>query len=419
MVKATSSYLRCVFTELNDLDTGQAEPTAECLDTDLCRRLRTVLQSGAEAVDCQAASLYVLDDATTQLELQASWGLSDAQQNNRLRPLRGAIGDLEAMAGSAVVLEEDSLMEAWAVPKACGAAVCVPVATDATILGTLWVYAREPRTFSDRETNLLEIIAGRLAADLECHSQTLQQTEESRLGQQAVQAGQVQASLLPSTAPQVSGWSIAGHTEHAGKLGGSFHDWLHVDEPRLAVAAGNAAPCSITGALVGTALRTSIRTCAPLLAQPGKVLTHVGETLWSGSAGDLSGDAFYGQLNTQSGELVYATAGEVAALAFQQGRWNELSTQGEPLAMRLDHPYPESVAQLEPGEMVCIFTAGLRAWLQAATSEPPSDALPDVLGTHATRSATELVHRVVELLSASRASGLQADWTLVAVRREY
>ena len=47
------------------------------------------------------------------------------------------------------------------------AAVCVPVSTPTMLLGTLWVFCHKRRDFNDRETNMLEVVAGRLAADLE------------------------------------------------------------------------------------------------------------------------------------------------------------------------------------------------------------------------------------------------------------
>ena len=41
----------------------------------LATRLEAVLRGGAEAIGCQAAGLYLLDPATTELKLRSSWGL--------------------------------------------------------------------------------------------------------------------------------------------------------------------------------------------------------------------------------------------------------------------------------------------------------------------------------------------------------
>ncbi|REJ67941.1 MAG: GAF domain-containing protein [Planctomycetota bacterium] len=136
---------------------------------DVDRRLRAVLGGAADSLKCHACAAYVLDEETTELNLVAAVGLPDARLLEPPRPLEGALGDLEALTGHAVVLEDDALHGLWRVPEPCGAALCVPVATDTSILGTLWLYAREPRSFTMTECNLAEIIAGRVALELAYH----------------------------------------------------------------------------------------------------------------------------------------------------------------------------------------------------------------------------------------------------------
>ena len=41
----------------------------------LAERLQAALLAGGEAVGCDAAALYLLDEATTELKLRSSWGL--------------------------------------------------------------------------------------------------------------------------------------------------------------------------------------------------------------------------------------------------------------------------------------------------------------------------------------------------------
>jgi GAF domain-containing protein len=146
--------------------------TAHCVrpagETELARRIDAVIRGGAEGLGCQAASMYLLDEATTSLLLRAAWGLPSTSLANGTRELENATADLEALIGHAVVLEDDSLFELWNVPERhFAAAVCVPVSSPTTLLGTLWLYSETPRDFTDNETNLIEIVAGRLAVEIE------------------------------------------------------------------------------------------------------------------------------------------------------------------------------------------------------------------------------------------------------------
>ena len=135
---------------------------------ELGERLEAVLRGGAESLDCQAAAMYLLDEPTTELRLRAHWGLPESRLVEPARLLEGATADLEAMLGSAVVLENEQLFDLWRVPEPeFSAAVCVPISGPSTVMGTFWLFSSRPREFSDRDTNLVEILAGRVAIELE------------------------------------------------------------------------------------------------------------------------------------------------------------------------------------------------------------------------------------------------------------
>ena len=114
---------------------------------------------GAEAVGGDAIALYLLDEATTELKLRSSWGLPFDRLAAPARPLKGAVADLEAMLGHAVVLDDPNTTRVWNVPEEFPAAVCVPVSTPTTLLGTLWVYQQRktrfqrPRNESSRKSS--------------------------------------------------------------------------------------------------------------------------------------------------------------------------------------------------------------------------------------------------------------------------
>ena len=82
----------------------------------LVERLEAVLRGGAQAIDCQAAALYLLDPATSELKLRSAWGLPHNRLAAPARPLRGALADLEALLGHAVVLADRELHPYWKVP---------------------------------------------------------------------------------------------------------------------------------------------------------------------------------------------------------------------------------------------------------------------------------------------------------------
>ncbi len=133
----------------------------------LAAKLEEILGGAARACECQAAALYMLDDATSELKMRAAWGLPASRLHDPARPLAGAVADLEALLGHAVALERGAAFGPWRAPEPFSAALCVPVSSPTTPLGTLWMFCHYERDFTDQHTLIAEMTAGRLAAELE------------------------------------------------------------------------------------------------------------------------------------------------------------------------------------------------------------------------------------------------------------
>ncbi|OUT70727.1 MAG: hypothetical protein CBB70_01925 [Planctomycetaceae bacterium TMED10] len=159
--RTTAEKLAC---EIATLEVAPSKPAT----VNLGQRLQRVLQTMVETLHCSAAGLYVLDDATSALQLRTNWGLPVDALTREPRILETAKADLEAMLGHAVVISNKQMFELWQVPEMdYEAAVCVPLSTATTVLGTVWLYHTQPRSFGDQEVNLIEVLTGRLAMELE------------------------------------------------------------------------------------------------------------------------------------------------------------------------------------------------------------------------------------------------------------
>ena len=178
----------------------------------LAARLEAVLRGGTEAVDCQAAALYLLDDATSQLKMRSCWGLPLDRLAAPARPLKGAVADLEALLGHAVVIEDTDVLRHWNVPEEFPAAVCVPVSTSTTLLGTLWIFCREAAGFhlaADERVGDRRRTAGRR---LEREILLREAVAAAEVKRQLLAAERLQSNQLPTISPLLDGWQLAGWT---------------------------------------------------------------------------------------------------------------------------------------------------------------------------------------------------------------
>ena len=144
-------------------------------------RLREALRSGAKALgDFVAAGLYLLDDDTTTLRTTAVWRLPEERLLDPPRPLRGARAEVEALLGSAVVINDDELAEEWKAPEIFPCSVCIPIISDSLILGVAWFFSNANHKLGARETEILDLVGKRLVDELERDCERIRKRRDER-----------------------------------------------------------------------------------------------------------------------------------------------------------------------------------------------------------------------------------------------
>jgi phosphoserine phosphatase RsbU/P len=383
----------------------------------LAARLEAVLRAGAEAVGADAIGLYLLDESTTELKLRSSWGLPFDRLAAPARPLQGALADLEALLGHAVVLDDSQTMQTWNMPEEFPAAVCVPVSTPTMLLGTLWVFSNERRDFNDHETNIIEVVAGRLASDLEREMLFRAGADGATLKKQLSAAERMQQNSLPSISPLLDRWNVAGWTAQAEGVGGAFHDWFCLPQGLLCVAVGKAAAQSMAGALTASAVKTAVRAHAPYQRQAERILQQTNLTLWTGSAGDQHAGLFCGLVETATGRVCWASAGQISVLKLRPEGWQSLSRLAPSLGASPENDFEPFDVELQPGESLVIFSDSVRDAADSAGRPLGESGMAEALQDKLDLSAEELVVAAREALDAHTAAPGRHDLGLIVIKR--
>ncbi len=192
--------------------------------------LAALLDGAAHSVGGTSGAMYLLDDGTEWLKMRSSVGLDGKHIRNNERLFATCPADIEAMAGHAIVVTDPTQGEIWNVPEQCRSAVCVPIASSTTILGTMWVFGDEIRDYSEQEVNILEIIAGRIAAELEREA-VIRHSRD--FGKQPVSRTRVESH--PVVDPPFDGWSLEGQV---GWAGDKFIEWDVTDSEEIRLTIG-------------------------------------------------------------------------------------------------------------------------------------------------------------------------------------
>ena len=287
----------------------------------LAKRYSAILEAGATAVGCDAAAVYILDDNTQAVKLRCQHGLSDDDFAIPPRLLRESQADIYALAGQAVVLTEISDLEEWWIPGEFAAAVCVPISSATMPLGTLWIYSRTERTFSDAEVNVIEVIAGRIATELE---REILLREQGILGinAHATDAIEWQQAQLPKVAPSVGAWEIAARPSTRSRLHGDYYHWYAGDDDRISLTLSSTyehgIPAALTAATIGGLARQHAG------GEPAERLQKINTALWEGSHGDHPVGMFCGSLDQQGGGIELVAAGQVHTFLIRPHSWESI-----------------------------------------------------------------------------------------------
>lgn len=126
----------------------------------------SLLNTGLDISGMNDAALYLLDDEAKTLITRCSVGTGEPTVGDS-RSMFEAIADIEAMSGAVVMMQDRHQTRAWASPVDCASAICIPVASASTIFGTLWFFSDQEQEYSAEAVNMLEVLSGRLAAELE------------------------------------------------------------------------------------------------------------------------------------------------------------------------------------------------------------------------------------------------------------
>lgn len=390
---------------------GQAAGVAR--QEKLDQRLTVVLRGLVSGFACDAADFYTLNAASNELALRSHYHAEEGEPGAARRKLADARADVAAMSGSAIVLEDDVQVAGWPVPVWCGAAICLPVASDETIHGTLWLYSSQPRSFADAEIELAEVVAGRLAVELELNTwraagsgcndpapSPQPATDEAPSTRPAASPTTTARIARPASNPLVDEWELAGWTTD-GLAPQAFYDWQTLPDGRTLVVTGSidCADAMAEGWL--QAARIALRAHAGDATDAGELLTNANHTLWLASPGGEGLAVSVAMLDVDGTHASVAMAGAAGFARWRASSCDWSSTSCPPLGWSERAVYSQSRVELMVRERLVLTSAVTPISEQREASRLSSrlrhnspDELRAMPGKRALRLFAEAAHSV-------------------------
>jgi sigma-B regulation protein RsbU (phosphoserine phosphatase) len=128
---------------------------------------------------------------------------------------------------------------------------------------------------------------------------------------------------------------------------------------------------------------------------------------------------FYGMLDTEQHKLCYCNAGHNWPFLFKaNGELLRLDVGGPVLGIIEDFPYSGDSVQLDPGDLLVIFSDGITEAINDKEIMFDEKNLEEIIRKNQTRSSVEIIDSIVRSVDAHAGDAAQTDdMTLVVLKR--
>jgi sigma-B regulation protein RsbU (phosphoserine phosphatase) len=189
------------------------------------------------------------------------------------------------------------------------------------------------------------------------------QDANKKMAEELALAGEVQASFLPRELLSIPGWQLSAMLKPARETSGDFYDLIPLPDGRWGIVMADVTDKGAGAALYMALSCTLIRTYAvEYPAQPELVLSTVNRRILAETHAMRFVTVFYGILYPATGRLVYGNAGHCRPYRFGAANSEgvqELVLAGIPLGIYGDQTWEQAEVQLEPGDVLVLYTDGI------------------------------------------------------------
>lgn len=238
-------------------------------------------------------------------------------------------------------------------------------------------------------------------------------------------AREIQERLLPSSEPSLSGFEVTGASIPSREVGGDYFDFIIQDQDHVGIAIGDVSGKGMPAALLMSNLQASLHGQVIHPSSVSQVVGLVNNLLVASTDPHMFATFFYGQLNTSLGAFTSTNAGHNPPLILRtDGSMEYLKAGGLLLGMLPDQDYKQETVNLEPGDVVVLYTDGITEAVGPGIDEDDvdamfgEDALEDVVIANSHLPAVGIKEAILDAVSRHTDGVAQSDdITLVVIRR--
>ncbi|MDP9192488.1 MAG: PP2C family protein-serine/threonine phosphatase [Acidobacteriota bacterium] len=242
-----------------------------------------------------------------------------------------------------------------------------------------------------------------------------QRIRATRFESLIIEAQRIQQSILPSRIPQYAGYDIWGRTVPAEIVSGDFFDYIPVSDNILGLAIADGSGHGLPAALVVRDVYMGLRMATDRDFKIIRTLEKLNHIIHRGRLTTKFVSLFYGELET-GGILIYCNAGHNPPFLLRKNGKAEFLRNGGPvLGPTPDATYTRGYAQLEVGDLLCMYTDGIIEAHDPQDREFSTERLVRLVKSNRNLSSQEIGQKVLARVAKwGRAD--EDDRTIVIVK---
>jgi len=260
------------------------------------------------------------------------------------------------------VLDGAQLDEAWQHGIYHDDVVALPLQSDGGTLGVLAAAHKEARAgtepFATNDVRLLELFAIQVTVAMEYARLTRESLERERLRRELEMAAVIQSHLHPERFPGLPGFRLAARSTPSRQVAGDTYDVLAVDGGLL-VTVTDVSGKGVGAGMIAAGVHAGVR----LLSGDGLSLEVLAERInryLAGATADNRFATFAMVRLSPDGRIAAVNAGHCPILIRRaDGTVDQIASGGLPLGILGAARYSTVDRQLDPGDLLLLYTDGL------------------------------------------------------------
>ncbi len=210
----------------------------------------------------------------------------------------------------------------------------------------------------------------------------------------------------------------AGVCLQARQVGGDYFDFLDLGQQRLGLVIGDVSGKGIAAALLMANLQANLRSqCALALTHPELFLRSVNRLFYENTTDSAFASLFFAEYDDDTQRIRYANCGHLSALVLRRDNTcRRLDSTGTLLGLFKDWECPIAEYQLEPGDLLALYTDGITEAHNGDGKEFGEDLLIDNLCRYRTQTCQHAVEAITEEVRKVNPTDQHDDITLIVAK---